>query len=105
MDDCPTLPELMNFGEGHVNIIQEIGDKYHDFGTFLLEDKHGNKMGVIKHDERTAEAITTRVLIRWINGEGRKPTTWATLATVLEQCQLSLADMIRSVKATPSSPR
>ena len=104
MDDRPTLNELMNFGEGHVNIIEAIGDKYNKFGTLLLKDKHGGKVGAIKHDERRAEDINNTVLTRWIRGEGRKPTSWATLATVLDECQLStFADIIRSVKATSGS--
>jgi hypothetical protein len=103
MDDRPTLNDLMNFGKDHVNIIEEIGATYHKFGTFLLEDKRGGKMEAIEREKReNAEDINNAVLTRWIRGEGRKPTSWATLVTVLEQCQLhALADMIRSVMATP----
>ena len=105
MDEHPTLPELMKFGNEEVNIIQEIGDRYHNFGIKLLEDKNGCKMGTIEHDERNkAEPILQKVLTRWIRGEGRKPTSWFTLATVLDECKLSiLANVIRSVKAAPCS--
>ena len=105
MDDCPTLTELMNFGEHHVDIIEEIGAMYHKFGTLLLEDEHGSKMGALEGEKRgNAEDINNAILTRWIRGEGRKPTSWATLATVLDECKLTtLADVIRSVKATPSS--
>lgn len=103
MDDCPTLTELMNFGESHVDVIEEIGNKYHKFGTLLLKDETGSKMGAIEHDEHTAVAINNRVLTRWIRGEGRKPTSWATLTTVLDKCKLSkLINVIRSVKAVSS---
>ena len=104
MDDCPTLNDLMNFGEDHVDIIEEIGATYHRFGIFLLEDKHGGKMGALEREYRgNAEDINNTVLTRWIRGEGRKPTSWATLATVLDECQLStFADIIRSVKAAPA---
>ena len=103
MDGCPTLTELMNFGENHVDVIERIGDKYYKFGTLLLEDETGSKMGVIQHDERTAVAINNRVLTRWIRGEGRKPTSWTTLATVLEECGLTLlAEEIHSVKVNAS---
>ena len=103
MDEHPTLTELMKFGNKEINIIQEIGDRYHDFGIKLLEDKNGCKMKAIKHDERDkAESIICEVLTRWIRGEGRKPTSWVTLASVLDECKLSsLANVIRSVKATP----
>ena len=102
MNDRPTLTELMNYGKDHVNIIEEIADKYHRFGTLLLEDRTGSKMGTIEEDERRTEAINNRVLTRWIRGDGRKPTSWATLATVLEECDLTvLAGQIHSGRATP----
>ena len=104
MDDCPTLTELMKFGDKGVNIIQKIGDKYHKFGTKLLEDDDGSKMGALEGEKRgNAEDINNAVLTRWIRGEGRKPTSWATLATVLDECELSLADTIRTAKAAPGS--
>ena len=98
MDNCPTLNKLMRFGEGHVDIIEEIGDKYHELGTLLLEDKRGSKMSALEKGKRgNADDINTAVLTRWIRGEGRKPFTWATLATVLDECDLhALAVMIRS---------
>ena len=94
----------MSCGEDHVNIIEEIGDKYHKFGTLLLEDKTGSKMGSIEDDERRAEAVNNRVLTRWIRGEGRKPTSWTTLVNVLDECDLTvLAGHIHSWKAAPGS--
>ena len=104
MNERPNLVELMDYGKDHVNIIQGIGDSYDNFGIKLLEDRDGSKMGAIKDDERRAEAINRRILTRWIRGDGRKPTSWATLATVLEECNLTvLAGQIRSGKAAPCS--
>ena len=92
----------MSFGKKKVNIIEGIGNGYDRVGIKLLHDNAGNKMEMIKHDERTAEAITRKVLTRWIRGEGRKPTSWATLATVLDECNLcTLSKEIRSVKTSP----
>ena len=106
MGDCPTLPELMNFGEDHVDIIKEIGVTYHKFGILLLEDTYGSTMGALKWEKHgNAEDINNTVLTRWIRGEGRKPTSWATLATVLEECQLSLADVIRSGQLAQATDR
>ena len=101
MDKCPTLTELMSFGKKSVDIIEGIGDRYHRFGTKLLKDDTGSKMGVIENDERNkAEAINEKVLTRWIRGEGREPRSWDTLATVLDECKLTeLAKQIRSEKA------
>ena len=105
MDGCPTLIEFMKFGEHHVNIIEKIGATYHNFGTLLLEDTDGSIMGALEGEKRgNAEDINNAVLTRWIRGKGRKPTSWATLATVLGECKLTtLAGVIHSVKATPSS--
>ena len=104
MNERPNLVELMDFGKNHVNFIEGIGERYDNFGIKLLEDKDGSKMGAIKDDERRAEAINRRVLTKWIRGDGRKPTSWATLTTVLDECNLSvLADHIRSGKATSGS--
>ena len=104
MDERPTLVGLMWFGKGRVNIIEEIGDKYHEFGSLLLEDKTGSKMGALAITLRNdTEDINNRVLTRWIRGEGRKPTSWTTLATVLEECGLTLlAEEIHSVKVNAS---
>ena len=104
LNELPTLLELLNFGESHTNIIQEIGVSYHDFGIKLLEDKSGSKMEAIAHDEDGVVAITRNVLTRWIKGEGIKPTSWATLATVLDECNLcQLSNKIRSVKSARHS--
>ena len=105
MDERPTLTELMRFGKDHVNIIEDIGDKYHMFGTFLLDDKTGSKMGAIEgYNRGRAEAINITILTRWIGGEGRRPTSWGTLTTVLDQCKLCvMADEIRSAKAKPGT--
>ena len=68
----------------------------------VLEDVKGNKMAIIKHDEHTAEAITNEVFRKWINGDGMKPRSWATLATVLDDCNLcALSEEICSTKAIP----
>ena len=100
VNEYPTLPELTNFGEKKVNVIEGIGDRYHTFGIKLLDDVKGNKMEIIKHDEHTAEGITRKVFSRWIRGEGMEPKSWATLATVLDECNLTaLSREIRSVKA------
>ena len=103
MDEWPTILELMKFGIREINIIQGIGDKYHNFGIILLQDGDGSKMSALEREKReNAEDINNAVLIRWIRGEGRKPTSWALLATVLDECQLStLADVIRFEKAMP----
>ena len=105
MDETPTLPQLMKFGERHVDIIQNITYVYYKFGIRLLEDKTGDKMEAIeKKNHYRIEAINLVVLRRWIKGEGRKPTNWATLATVLDECGFAtLACEMRSMEANPGT--
>ena len=105
MDERPTLTELMRFGEHHVNLIEEIGDRYHNFGAKLLkDDKNGNKIKAIEREHCERADINKAVLIRWIGGEGRKPTNWATLTNVLDECRLNLlADQIRFTKIKPGT--
>ena len=96
MDQSPTIPQLMKFGARHVNIIREIGDNYHRFGIMLLEDATGNRMNTIEMENYgDFEAINLAILRRWMIGEGRKPTNWATLATVLKtsHCSQLAAEM------------
>ena len=97
MDESPTFPQLLKFGNDSVNIIEGIGNKYHEFGIKLLEDGNGCKMATIEMDNHGHAAINNVVLRRWFRGEGRKPISWATLAGVLQECCLTvLADEIHS---------
>ena len=89
MDERPTLPQLTCFGRQEVNIIEEIGTRYYNFGINLLQDDTGAKMDVIVDECRdNADKINRKVLSRWIRGEGKKPVSWATLATELDKCRL-----------------
>ena len=101
MDECPTLPQLSCFGSKEIDIIEEIGAKYYKFGINLLQDDSGAKMEAIVDECReNAVKINRRVLSRWIRGEGKKPVSWATLATVLDRCQLKeLAKTIRTERS------
>ena len=102
MDECPTLPELMCFGRKEINIIEEIGTKYYDFGINLLQDDTGAKMDAIVDECRdNAIKINRKVLSKWIRGEGKQPVSWITLATVLDKCRLKkLAKTIRTERYT-----
>ena len=100
MEQLPTLTELMNFGRDNVDIIEQIGDKYHTFGVKLLDDKTGSRMRALERQlHNNPEDINNEILIRWINGEGREPRNWATLVVVLQECKLAtLSDKIISEK-------
>ena len=36
-----------------------------------------------------APMINRQILTKWLEGSGKKPVSWATLAVVLEQCGLT----------------
>ena len=78
-----------------------IGTNYNDLGVNLLQDDTGAKMNVIvEHCRGDATEINHQVLCKWLEGRGKQPVSWATLATELELCGLTqLAKDIRTVKS------
>ena len=100
--DQPTLKECIKFQgkERRINIPQEIGVKYLDFGLFLLENHNRQRTKSIAHKHvNDAEEINIKVLEQWITGRGKHPVTWKTLTEVLYDIELStLAGEIKAVK-------
>ena len=100
--DRPTLIECIKFRgrEGKINIPQEIGVKYYQFGLLLLEDNFGARTRNIAHKNREdIEHINIEILNEWISGNGRQPVTWKILTEVLRDIKLStLAGDIEAVK-------
>ena len=104
-DIVPSLQELLKFSytDGRViNIPEEIGTKYVQFGAFLLDDRNGSRVKVIAHKhQNNPEQINTEILQQWLVGSGKEPATWATLVTVLRAIELfTLADEIEADKCT-----
>ena len=98
--DCPTLPDCISFEgrERKINIPQEIGTKYHNFGILLLEDTTGDKVRNMEHKYREdAERINTEILHDWIAGKGKQPMSWETLTEVL--CDIDLSILAGDIKA------
>ena len=102
----PTMLELVRFRgrERRINIPQEIGVKYSQFGLLLLNDTTGAKVCNIEHKHhRNAERINTEILEEWLEGRGKQPVNWRTLIKVLHDVQLSnLASDIEAVKTRSS---
>ena len=100
--DRPTLIECIRFRgkERRINIPQEIGVNYQDFGLFLLEDENRQRVKAIAHSyQNKAEEINKEILEQWIIGKGKQPVTWKTLTEVLRDIELSmLAGEIEVVK-------
>ena len=83
-----------------INIPQEIGTSYSQFGIFLLNDPNGARTRNIEHKHREhAAKINTEILQEWATGRGKQPVSWKTLTEVLCDIELgALATEIEEVK-------
>ena len=83
-----------------VNIPIEIGTKYGQFGSVLLDDRSGLRVKVMANKfYYDAERINTEILHDWLSGRGVQPVTWTTLSEVLRDIKLpNLAGDIEAVK-------
>ena len=100
--DLPTVLECTKFqglGKRAINIPQEIGSKYYQFGLLLLDDPNGTRVRNIERDYREIEQINTEILREWATGRGKKPVIWETLTEVLRDIELgTLASEIEAIK-------
>ena len=96
MQECTRFPGKQQT----INIPQEIGSNYYQFGLHLLDDPNGTRVHNLELEYRqNAERINTEILREWVTGRGKKPVTWETLTEVLHDIQLSaLASEIEEVK-------
>ena len=97
--DRPTLIECIRFRgrKRRINIPQEIGVKYYQFGLLLLEN---DTIRSIAHKHREdVERINIEVLEKWVAGGSKNPVTWQILIQVLRDIELcTLAAEIEEVK-------
>ena len=105
--DQPTLIECIRFRgkDRRINIPQEIGVQYHQFGLFLLEDNTMAKVNSLAHKHKNdVEQINSEIIQQWIAGRGKLPVNWKTLTGVLHDSELhTLAEEIETVKCEHSS--
>ena len=85
-----------------VRIMDRIGSDYHTLGTYLLNDKDGGMMRMIKRDYKFTEEILDEIFHRWIKGQGQKDgkkmNTWESLVKCLKHSKfMALADEIEAV--------
>ena len=89
----PTVLECIRLQgrQRRINIPQEIGTNYSQFGIFLLEDANGIRVQSIEHKHRgDAMQINKEILREWATGKGKKPVSWKTLTEVLHDIRLPL---------------
>ena len=98
----PTVQNCIGFQgrERRINIPQEIGTKYFQFGIHILNDHNGNRVQTIEHScHEESERINIKIIQEWVAGKGKKPVNWKTLTEVLHGIELrTLASEIEAVK-------
>lgn len=98
----PTVRDCIRFQgrERRINIPQEIGTKYCQFGIHLLNDHNGTRVKNIEHScHKESERINLNIIQEWVAGKGKKPVNWKTLTEVLHDIELcALASEIEAVK-------
>ena len=67
-----------------------VRDQFETFGVFLLNDKDGDRMAIIKEESRgTPINITMEVLREWLAGKGVE-VSWESLISTLRNSKLPL---------------
>lgn len=84
------MAELLHFraGDSHINIPREVGTKYHNLGAQLLRESFGYIRSLERELHENAERINCQIFQEWLDGKGRKPTSWATLVGVLNDIEM-----------------
>ena len=78
---------------GDIRIIEESASKYYQIGIMLLNDRHGDQLAEIEHDNRTQTAKMTEIYRMWLH----RGALWTTLSDCLQRCHLAdLADRIKN---------
>ena len=97
------MPGLLAFPgkSGKINIPERISTKYKTFGTLLLQDEFGEKVGAIAEEMKPdVTNINIIILERWLRGEGLKPCSWRKLVQILRESGLTtLANDVELVKS------
>ena len=67
-----------------------VTDQFETFGVFLLNDKDGDRMAIIKEESRGRPInITMEVLREWLAGKGVE-VSWESLISTLRNSKLPL---------------
>ena len=97
-DDEPTFRLFLKFPakRGPFRIPDRIGDKYSDYGIFLLKDDTASLVSAIKSKHQLDHSsIIEEITRKWLEGSGEQPISWRTLVRVLKEIKLkTLAEEI-----------
>ena len=92
---------------GHsVEIIKELAPRWHIFGDHLGFDSNGRNIEIFRRQNRGELVDGCRAMFQyWLEGNGVTPTSWQTLARLLEKCGYTrLVAVVRILKSIPSEP-
>lgn len=94
-------PEITLLALMRINLHQDIGIHYQEFGVFLLLEHAGTR---VRNMERKCmndpQNINLEILQEWLEGRGRRPVTKETLVDVLREIELhTVADRVEQVQA------
>ena len=96
----PIVSNLLSFKgrDGVINVIEEIGSNYYEFGVLLLNDSGNYIRALERQYNSNCTDIVSEVVRVWNNGRrNAKPCEWRYLIETLQDIQLSrLADEIQS---------
>ena len=81
-----------------INIPQEIGSRWMEFGILLLEDGTGASVMSMstKYCGDTVK-LNMEILQEWLTGRGKQPVTWKTLTNTL--CDIGLTVLAGNIEA------
>ena len=86
LDTVPTLAELSHFNtkDGEtVEIILSLAPKWQEFATELDFDAEGRQLQLFKVECHGPIESCRNVLMHWLAGNGKQPSTWRTLISLL----------------------
>lgn len=109
LDDSPNMAELTSFvcsNGDRLNIAEEIGTSYTEFGAQILDDRHGNRVENMEHKyQRDSKRINCAIFRDWLKGGEKYPVTWTALVQVLDIIgKGTVSDYIRDKKKIVRKP-
>ena len=98
--DEPSVKNLLSFSgtSGVINVVEEIGSNYYEFGVLLLNDSGNYIRALERQYNNNCTAIVSEIVRVWNEGRrNAKPCEWRHLIETLLEIQLTnLADKIQS---------
>ena len=65
--------------------MKKVSARWYDLGVLMDFDDSGTKLDIIRESYHNNPVTCCRAMFQyWLNGNGRKPTSWRTLIELLE---------------------